>query len=94
MNLSDAVNILRAHNEWRRGGERTQNDPHEIGLAIDTVCAALAKREAAPFAYVAINDGKIVAADRDDEVIFYAIAGGLKCDGRIYPAYLGEVRKP
>lgn len=37
MKLQEAVAILKAHNEWRRGGEGPMTDPTELGIAIDTV---------------------------------------------------------
>ena len=37
MTLQEAVAILKAHNEWRRGGEGPMTDPTELGIAIDTV---------------------------------------------------------
>ena len=40
MTLADAVRILRAHNDWRRdqAGELEQQNPREIGEAIDILC--------------------------------------------------------
>lgn len=38
MKIDKAVQVLRKHNEWRKGAEIPQLDPHEIGDAIDTVC--------------------------------------------------------
>lgn len=37
MKLQEAIAILKAHNEWRRGGEGPMTDPTELGIAIDTV---------------------------------------------------------
>ena len=38
--IADAVRILRAHNDWRRdqAGELEQQNPREIGEAIDILC--------------------------------------------------------
>lgn len=46
MTIEEAVEILRAHNEWRRYDGITldgpeMQDPKLIGIAIDLVCAAL-----------------------------------------------------
>ncbi len=35
--INDAVEILRKHNLWRRGGDDPMTHPREIGVAIDTV---------------------------------------------------------
>lgn len=37
MTTAEAVEILKLHNEWRRGAEVKQHSPKEIGLAIDKV---------------------------------------------------------
>lgn len=39
MKPKDALTILTAHQEWRRGGDGPQADPAEIGLAIDAASA-------------------------------------------------------
>ena len=39
MEISEAIQILRAHNEWRKGQERGQLT--EVEIAINTVCDAL-----------------------------------------------------
>jgi hypothetical protein len=39
MNITEALTILRAHNEWRRGAEMPIQEPAEIGEAIDTILA-------------------------------------------------------
>ncbi len=38
--IADAVRVLRAHNAWRRDetGELAQQDPRDIGEAIDVLC--------------------------------------------------------
>lgn len=33
----DSIEILKRHNEWRRGGEGKMQNPTEIGIAIDDV---------------------------------------------------------
>lgn len=40
MTTTQAVEILRAHNDWRRGGEGAV-DATELGIAIDTVTDAV-----------------------------------------------------
>ena len=39
MTLSEAIQILKTHNEWRRGGslEFVMVDPIELGIAIDVI---------------------------------------------------------
>ena len=46
MTIQDAIRVLRAHNAWRRNNELSdvkveQQNPTDIGIAIDTVCNAL-----------------------------------------------------
>jgi len=42
MTPTQALNLLRGYNAWRRGDlNMTMPDPEKIGIAIDTVCAAL-----------------------------------------------------
>lgn len=41
MKLQSAIQILKRHNEWRRGAEINQEDPKLIGVAIDTVVEEL-----------------------------------------------------
>ena len=43
MNLTDAIKILKTHNEWRRGAQIEQAEPVIIGQAIDMVLDALSK---------------------------------------------------
>lgn len=43
MTLQEAVEILRVHNIWRRGGSNTMQDPKLIGKAIDVVVKEMAK---------------------------------------------------
>jgi hypothetical protein len=38
LDLREAVEILRTHNEWRRGAVIQQESPGVIGAAIDVVC--------------------------------------------------------
>ena len=42
MNLNEAIEILRIHNIWRRGGEMPQQEASVLGEAIDTVCTETA----------------------------------------------------
>lgn len=37
MKINKAIKILERHNKWRRGAETIQQDPKEIGVAIETV---------------------------------------------------------
>jgi hypothetical protein len=43
MNLTDAIKILKTHNEWRRGAEIEMTDPTMLGKAIDVVLEAISK---------------------------------------------------
>ena len=45
MKEAKALQILRRHNDWRRGVKKsTQQDPLEVGEAIDVAIEALATR--------------------------------------------------
>lgn len=44
MTVSEAVEILRAYNVWRRGDESAIVSPELIGRAIDAVCDACQER--------------------------------------------------
>lgn len=35
MNIKKAIDVLKKHNKWRRGGEEKMQKPKEIGEAID-----------------------------------------------------------
>ena len=41
MTLQKAIEILEAHNKWRKGEETQQQSPKEIGEAIDTILEAV-----------------------------------------------------
>jgi hypothetical protein len=41
MNLTEAIKILKTHNEWRRGAEIEMTDPATLGKAIDIVLEAV-----------------------------------------------------
>ena len=41
MTLNEAIEILRQHQAWRRGGEGEMQNPKQIGYAIDRVLSAL-----------------------------------------------------
>jgi hypothetical protein len=41
MTTAEAIEILRSHNAWRRGGDGPMTDPRVLGEAIDIVVAAL-----------------------------------------------------
>lgn len=46
MKEAKALQILRRHNDWRRGVKKsTQQDPLEVGEAIDVAIEALATRK-------------------------------------------------
>ena len=36
MTNEQTIKILKKHNKWRRGGEIKQEQPYDIGIAIDT----------------------------------------------------------
>lgn len=63
MNIKEAVNVLKAHNRWRRGYEDDMpHGPSTIGEAIDTVVAELEKPAYTPadmekFSVWAYNNG-------------------------------------
>lgn len=42
--MTDPLEILRRHNEWRRGEEVAQVEPRELGRAIHAVIAELENR--------------------------------------------------
>ena len=37
MKIKKAIQILSAHNKWRRGGKGKMTEPKELGIAIDTI---------------------------------------------------------
>lgn len=37
MNLKEAIEILKTHNQWRRGALIEQASPKELGIAIDII---------------------------------------------------------
>lgn len=37
MQLEEAIELLKRHNEWRRGAEIEMEHPKELGIAIDTL---------------------------------------------------------
>jgi hypothetical protein len=39
--IQDHITILRAHNEWRRGGDGPMTNPKALGIAIEAVCGEL-----------------------------------------------------
>lgn len=39
MTSKEAIELLRRHNEWRRGAEIEMESPEELGKAIEAVCA-------------------------------------------------------
>lgn len=45
MKEAKALQVLRKHNDWRRGGRSRQQDPREIGEAIDVAIAILKDRK-------------------------------------------------
>jgi hypothetical protein len=45
MKEAKALQVLRKHNDWRRGGKSREQDAREIGEAIDVAVAALEERK-------------------------------------------------
>lgn len=45
MNLQQAVQILKNHNDWRRGSDIEMIEPSKIGIAIDKVVSHYEKEE-------------------------------------------------
>jgi len=43
MSATKCAEILRKHNEWRRGGDGEQTNPLELGIAIDTALDLLSQ---------------------------------------------------
>lgn len=43
MKIEEAVEILKRHNEWRRGGDGEMQDPKILGVAIDKAVEVLSK---------------------------------------------------
>lgn len=43
MEIKQAVEILKAHNEWRKGADTPHTEPKDLGDAIDTVIEALSQ---------------------------------------------------
>lgn len=41
MTVKQAINVLKKHNNWRRGGRLNQQDPKIIGEAIDVAIVML-----------------------------------------------------
>lgn len=39
MTVKQAIKVLKKHNNWRRGGRASQQDPKKIGEAIDVAIA-------------------------------------------------------
>ena len=70
MTVDEAVSILRAHNEWRRGN-KTENwgpmpySPAQIGGAIDVVCNWISARAA------------VVESERDAARFKHLVANGV-----------------
>lgn len=53
--MKDSIELLKAHNEWRRGGEGEAQNPTEIGVAIDDVI------KQAQIGNVALNTLRMIA---------------------------------
>jgi hypothetical protein len=43
MTIQKAIEILKTHNEWRRGAEIPMTDTKELGIAIDVALKTLIK---------------------------------------------------
>ena len=41
MTIKQAINVLKKHNKWRRGGAGKQPDPKQVGEAIDVAVVIL-----------------------------------------------------
>jgi hypothetical protein len=41
MTVKQAIKVLKKHNNWRRGGRASQQDPKKIGEAIDVAIAIM-----------------------------------------------------
>jgi hypothetical protein len=41
MTVKQAIKVLKKHNNWRRGGRGSQQDPKKIGEAIDVAIAIM-----------------------------------------------------
>ena len=41
MTVKQAIKVLKKHNNWRRGGRASQQDPKKIGEAIDVAISAM-----------------------------------------------------
>jgi hypothetical protein len=61
MNKQQAIEVLKAHNEWRRDKGDTKNltmhEPKVIGEAIDVAIAALSEPVTLPDGWVSVADG-------------------------------------
>jgi hypothetical protein len=58
MKLKQAIEILEAHNAWRRGEEVPMQAPSEIGQAIDVVVSEANGREEMLIAFLLFLHGK------------------------------------
>lgn len=56
MNLPDAIQILKLHNEWRKGAEAEQQDPASIGQAINELIAKVSEPRMKTFVFTPINE--------------------------------------
>ena len=45
MTLAEAIQILKTHNEWRRGAEIDMLEPRLIGIAIDVILEHLKEKD-------------------------------------------------
>lgn len=48
LSRAKTIEVLKRHNEWRRGGEGPQTDPRMLGLALDAVIAYIEQHGIAP----------------------------------------------
>lgn len=56
MTLPDAIQILKLHNEWRKGAEIEQQDPASIGQAINELVAKVSEPRMKTFVFTPINE--------------------------------------
>lgn len=78
MTKTEARKILKAHNEWRRGGDGDMESPKLIGEAIDTLCEPPTISQALRNAAVNWPES---FSDVDDEIIYAFLGDSWTTDG-------------
>ena len=85
--IEKAIAILIAHNEWRRGGEKTITHPKELGEAIDTVIEVLSQpKEVEPKKEVE-PPTKMDKKEIEKAANEYVESIGIKIDTDMYSEY-------